>query len=300
MTEHRFPEPLLAIRNLTLRYRGAAGSTTILREVNLDLRRGEILGLIGESGAGKSTLGQAILGLLPPEFERTAGTICFHGQDLDRMSERQRDAIRGRKISAIFQDHTASLDPLMTIGAQVQETILATQAKMAKRDARARALELLARVGIHDPAERFRSFPHQLSGGQRQRVVIAIALAGAPDIIVADEPTSALDTTVQKQILRLLRELVDETRVSVILVTHDMGVISDVADRVLVMKNGEVVEEGATATLLDAPCEDYTRGLLAAVPRLRVSSWGLPDESAEDVVRRFWGQGGTEAVTKTS
>lgn len=263
-------EPLLVVSNLTLKYRGTTASPTILSDINLSLRRGEILGLIGESGAGKSTLGNAILGLLAPEFKRTDGRILFDGKSLDGMDESQRDALRGRRISAIFQDHTASLDPLMTVGAQLEETIRA--AGVSDREARTRAMDLLNRVGIPDPDDRYHNYPHQFSGGQRQRIVIAIALAGTPDIIVADEPTSALDATVQKQILSLLRDLVNETRVSVILVTHDMGVISEICDRVVVMKNGEIVEQGVTSAILDAPCENYTRSLLAAVPVLKMNS----------------------------
>lgn len=262
---------LLQVDNLTLRHRSPTGATTILKEVSLTLRRGEILGLIGESGAGKSTLGNAILGLLNPEFERVAGSILFDGMSLDDMDERQWTKIRGRRISAIFQDHTASLDPLMAIGPQLEEAILASIDETLRDEAYEVAIDLLTRVGIPDARERYNSYPHQFSGGQRQRIVIAIALAGAPDIIIADEPTSALDATVQKQILALLRELVDETGVSIILVTHDMGVVSDITDRVVVMRYGEVIEQGSTAALLDAPSREYTRSLLKAVPRLRLS-----------------------------
>ncbi|RVM23840.1 ABC transporter ATP-binding protein, partial [Sinorhizobium meliloti] len=232
--------------------------------------RGEILGIIGESGAGKSTVGNAILGLLSPEFQQTSGTIEFDGKAIDGMTADERETLRGRRISAIFQDHTASLDPLMSVGAQVEETCLALDSSLSRRAARARAIDLLARVGIPEPERRYRNYPHQFSGGQRQRIVIAIALAGSPDIIIADEPTSALDATVQKQVLELLRILVDETGVSIILVTHDMGVISEITNRVLVMRKGQVVEADRTATILDQPGHDYTKKLLAAVPRLRI------------------------------
>lgn len=265
-------KPLLAIDNLTLKYQGAAAPTTILRDVSLELRKGEILGLIGESGAGKSTLGNAVLGLLAPGFSQTGGRILFQGRALDELSDRQRLELRGRRISAIFQDHTASLDPLMSVGSQIVETIRALDDALTSRQAKSLALQLMERVGIPDPALRFRHYPHQFSGGQRQRIVIAIALAGRPDIIVADEPTSALDATVQKQILALLRNLTDETGVSIILVTHDMGVISEIADRVVVMRHGKVVEQGETSSILDAPAEAYTKDLLSAVPRLRLFS----------------------------
>ncbi|WP_082006038.1 ABC transporter ATP-binding protein [Ensifer sp. ZNC0028] len=262
--------PLLRVENLSLRHASTAGPTTILSDVSFDLGRGEILGIIGESGAGKSTVGNAILGLLAPEFQQTSGTISFDGRAFGAMTASEREALRGKRISAIFQDHTASLDPLMSVGAQVAETCRAVDGALSKRAARARAIDLLARVGIPEPERRYGNYPHQFSGGQRQRIVIAIALAGAPDIIIADEPTSALDATVQKQVLQLLRTLVDQTGVSVILVTHDMGVIAEITDRVLVMKKGQVVETDATDIILDQPRHDYTKKLLAAVPRLRI------------------------------
>ncbi|WP_320200629.1 dipeptide ABC transporter ATP-binding protein (plasmid) [Agrobacterium sp. rho-13.3] len=263
--------PLLQVQNLGLDHQSAAGSTTILNAVTFELRRGEILGVIGESGAGKSTLGNAVLGFLSRGMRQVSGTMQLDGMliSADRTGDQ---SSRGHRISAIFQDHTASLDPLMCVGGQVEETILAHDKSISRRDARARAIELLDRVGIPESDRRYNHYPHQFSGGQRQRAVIAIALAGSPDIIVADEPTSALDATVQKQILKLLRTLVDETGVSIILVTHDMGVVSEVTDRVLVMRKGQVVEQDDTAIILDAPKHDYTRSLLAAVPRLRVSS----------------------------
>lgn len=270
MEQQEHHEPLLTVDDLTLKHQGTTAATTILRDVSLELRRGEILGLIGESGAGKSTLGNAVLGLLAPGFSQTGGRILFEGRAINELSDKQRMELRGRRISAIFQDHTASLDPLMSVGSQIVETIRALDDAATSRLAKSRALELMERVGISDPGTRFGHYPHQFSGGQRQRIVIAIALAGRPDIIVADEPTSALDATVQKQILALLRNLTDETGVSLILVTHDMGVISEIADRVVVMRHGKVVEHGGTSSILDTPAEAYTKDLLAAVPRLRL------------------------------
>ncbi|MCJ9722240.1 ABC transporter ATP-binding protein [Agrobacterium sp. SHOUNA12C] len=278
MTQNTGRTPLLQVKNLGLRHRSASGPVTILTDVSFGLGRGEILGIIGESGAGKSTVGNAVLGLLAPELELTSGTIEFNGKPIDASGGGE-GAIRGRRISAIFQDHTASLDPLMSVGAQVEETILAFDSSVSRREARMRAVELMARVGIPEPQRRYGNYPHQFSGGQRQRAVIAIALAGSPDIIIADEPTSALDATVQKQILKLLRALVDETGVSIILVTHDMGVVSEITDRVLVMRKGQVVEQDRTAIILDAPGNDYTRSLLAAVPRLRISTAAVDAEA---------------------
>lgn len=290
MTVEPVTPPLLRVHDLGLRYvsqdrnsgqyTSEQGPTTILSGVSFELHRGEILGLIGESGAGKSTVGNAILGLLAPEFQQTSGTIAFNGVALDTMTATERQALRGRRISAIFQDHTASLDPLMSIGAQVEETCLAVDRKLSRRQARARAIDLLARVGIPEPEQRYRNYPHQFSGGQRQRIVIAIALAGSPDIIIADEPTSALDATVQAQVLKLLRTLVDETGVSIILVTHDMGVISEVTDRVIVMRQGAVVEADRTDVILDTPGHAYTAKLLEAVPRLRVSGKASSEDGA--------------------
>lgn len=269
MTEHTRPT-LLEINNLTLEYSTASGPIPILHNVSTALGKGEILGIIGESGAGKSTLGNAVIGLLGSQFKQTSGSIRFAGQEFGGNTMRPERA-RGRRISAIFQDHTASLDPLMRIGAQLDETIRLFHAGLSRRDIRKRGIEILERVGIPQPERRYNDYPHQFSGGQRQRIVIAIALAGSPEIIIADEPTSALDATVQKQILLLLRKLVDETGVSVMLVTHDMGVIAEIADRVLVMRHGRVVEQNSTRAILDAPQNEYTRRLLAAVPRLRLS-----------------------------
>lgn len=268
--------PLVEVSNLSLRHRSKFGQSMILRDVSFTLDRGKILGIIGESGAGKSTIGNAILGLLPPGIEQVSGTIAIDGMALAPLDS---DFARRRRISAVFQDHTASLDPLMTVGAQITETVRAHNANLSSADARLRSLELLGRVGIPDPERRYGHFPHQFSGGQRQRAVIAMALAGSPDLIIADEPTSALDATVQKQILALLRALVDETGISIIIVTHDMGVVADVTDHVLVMCNGKVVEENDTASVIDKPAEDYTRDLLAAVPRLRLNSEGAGENS---------------------
>lgn len=261
---------LLEISNLSLQYFTTSGPVPILDNVSTSLGKGQILGIIGESGAGKSTLGNAVIGLLGSRFKQTSGSIRFSGQELN-WTKTSPEQARGRRISAIFQDHTASLDPLMSIGAQLDETIRLYHSGVSRREVRKRGIDILERVGIPQAERRYNDYPHQFSGGQRQRIVIAIALAGSPEIIIADEPTSALDATVQKQILMLLRKLVDETGVSIMLVTHDMGVIAEIADKVLVMRHGKVVEQNSTRAVLEAPQNDYTRRLLAAVPRLRLS-----------------------------
>ncbi|RJG40390.1 ABC transporter ATP-binding protein [Mesorhizobium sp. DCY119] len=288
MTTQNSEIPPLDVKNLTLRHHGVAGTTTIVRDVSFVLGRGEVLGIIGESGAGKSTIGNAVIGLLGTGFEQSSGTIRVNGTEIETLTASKRHALRGRIVASIFQDHTSSLDPLMTVGAQLSETISTIFPDLPRAGVRQRALELLQRVGIPDPNRRYHSYPHQLSGGQRQRIVIAIALAGSPSIIVADEPTSALDATVQKQILQVLRGLVEDTGLSLLLITHDMSVIAAIADSVLVMKDGEVIEHDVTAALLDNPQNTYTQNLLAAVPRLRLSpripaigQGGSDDEAAQ-------------------
>ena len=283
MTAENDKAPLLEVRDLALVYRGISQSTPIVRDVSFTLKRGEVLGIIGESGAGKSSIGNAVIGLLAPGIEQTAGTIRLKGTALEAIAGGERRALRGRAIASIFQDPSSSLDPLMTVGAQLDETIAALSPELSRSDVRKRAIELLERVGIPDAPRRHHSYPHQLSGGQRQRIVIATALAGAPSLIVADEPTSALDATVQKQILRVLKGLVADNGLSILLITHDMGVIAEIADRVVVMKDGAVIEQGATASLLRAPRDPYTRRLLAAVPKLR----RVPvDAASQDVIER--------------
>ncbi|CAH1652449.1 MULTISPECIES: ABC transporter ATP-binding protein [unclassified Chelatococcus] len=271
MTADNDKAPLLEVSNLTLVYRGTSCSTPIVRDVSFTLKRGEVLGVIGESGAGKSSIGNSVIGLLAPGIEQTNGAIRLHGAALEAIDGKERRALRGRAIASIFQDPSSSLDPLMTVGAQLDETISALSPSLSRPEVRKRAIQLLERVGIPDASRRYHSYPHQLSGGQRQRIVIATALAGSPSLIVADEPTSALDATVQKQILQVLKGLVAENGLSILLITHDMGVIAEIADRVVVMKDGEVIEQGATVSLLKSPRDPYTRKLLAAVPKLRTT-----------------------------
>lgn len=260
--------PVLEVQGLTLSHRGGDGDRTIVRDISFSVGRGQVLGLIGESGAGKSTIGNALIGLMAPGLHQVGGTIRLEGRALEGLSDEGRRRYRGRVIASVFQDHGASLDPMMRIGAQLDETVAALCPGLNAAARRQRCITLLHRVGLPDAERHLKRYPHQLSGGQRQRVVIAIALAGEPKVIVADEPTSALDATVQQQVLQVLRQLVREEGLSMVLITHDMGVIAETADNVLVLKDGEMVEQRPVRALLDAPEEPYTQALLAAVPQL--------------------------------
>jgi peptide/nickel transport system ATP-binding protein len=237
-----------------------------VRDVSFTLKPGEVLGVVGESGAGKSTIGNAIINLLEPPGEITNGKILFQGKNLRDLSDKEMRDIRGKKVGMIFQDPQTSLNPLMTIGAQLIETINKTT-NLYGRSAFDKAIELLQSVGIDKPEIRLKSYPHQFSGGMRQRVVIALALAGEPDLIIADEPTTALDVSIQAQILDLIKKLCRERKLGVIIITHDIGVIANIADRVSVMYNGSIVETGEVRQILTKPVHKYTRSLIAAVPR---------------------------------
>lgn len=234
---------------------------------DMEVRRGEIVGLIGESGAGKSTIGNAIMGLLSHPGKVTSGRILLDGEDLIQNSASQMAHLRGRRIGMIFQDPMTSLNPLMTVGEQLSESISVLQ-EISMSRARKMAAERLDGVGISDAKNRMDQYPHEFSGGMRQRVVIALAMAGDPDLLIADEPTTALDVSVQKQVLDLIRGICVERSLGVILVTHDMGVISETADRVYVMRHGSLVETGPTARVIDTPSEQYTKELIAAIPSI--------------------------------
>ena len=256
----------LTVENLSLRFQGKAGVHHALSDVSFDLKRGEILSLVGESGCGKSVTAMSILRLLPRHgVEYPSGRILLDGQDLMTLSERQMRRVRGGRVGMIFQDPMTSFTPVHTIGMQIAETVLCHRGG-SRADAMARALQMLDLVRIPDAANRLNAYPHELSGGMRQRVMIAMALACDPELLIADEPTTALDVTVQAQILDLIEDLRRSLGMSVILITHDLGVVADLADRVMVMYAGRVVEEGPVRAVLGNPSHGYTAGLLQALP----------------------------------
>jgi oligopeptide transport system ATP-binding protein len=262
------PEPLLEVSDLVVRFRTHDGTIHAVNGISFDLGRGERLGLVGESGCGKSVTNLAIIRLLPkPAGRIEGGTVMFDGTDLVRMDESDVREIRGRDIAMIFQDPMTSLNPVLTVEEQMTETISAHR-KMSRADARARAVELLGMVGIPQPEKRLKSFPHQFSGGMRQRVMIAMALALEPKLMIADEPTTALDVTIQAQVLELISRLTTETGTSLVLITHDLGVVAGMTDRINVMYAGFIVETATTADLFESPSHPYTVGLLHSMPRV--------------------------------
>ena len=259
--------PLLKVRNLVVEFPGRRGTLRALDNISFDIAPGEILGVVGESGAGKSLTGAAIIGLLEPPGRVASGEIRLEGERIDQLSHDKMRHIRGRKIGAIFQDPLTSLNPLYTIGRQLVETIR-THLPLSERDARARAIALLEEVGIPAAERRIDHYPHQFSGGMRQRVVIALALAAQPKLIIADEPTSALDVSIQAQIIQVLKGLCRDHHTAVMLVTHDMGVIAETADRVAVMYAGRIVEVGPVADVIHRPRHPYTVGLMGSIPSI--------------------------------
>ncbi len=260
-------EPLLRIEGLTTIFHTDEGVARAVDEVSFDVRRGEVLGIVGESGCGKSVTALSIMRLVPsPPGEVVGGRVLFQGRDLLELEPGAIRAVRGNDVGMVFQEPMTSLNPVHRIGDQVAEP-LRVHRGMSRAEARARAVDLLRLVGIPSPAERLDDYPHQLSGGMRQRVMIASALACEPHLLIADEPTTALDVTIQAQILELLLELRDRTGAAVILISHDLGVVAETCDRVLVMYAGRIVEEGPADRLFRDPRHPYTRGLLRAIPR---------------------------------
>jgi peptide/nickel transport system ATP-binding protein len=259
--------PLLQVKNLRVEFPTRRGTLVAVDDVSLHINPGEVLGVVGESGAGKSMTGAAIIGLLEPPGRIAEGEIWLDGRRIDQLPYDEMRKIRGREIGAIFQDPLTSLNPLYTVGYQLTETIQ-THLPMSERQARARAIELLQEVGIPAAEERIDHYPHQFSGGMRQRVVIALALCAEPKLIIADEPTTALDVSIQAQIISLLKRLCHEHGTAVMLVTHDMGVIAETADRVAVMYAGRIAEIGPVQDVVKRAKHPYTHGLMGSIPTI--------------------------------
>ncbi len=284
--------PLLTVAGLSV----WAGQKPLVQDLSFTLSRGETLAIAGESGSGKSITSLAIMGLLPPNVGITKGALSFGGADLATLPEAQMRGLRGSRISMIFQDPMSSLNPVLTIGSQLTEAIRAHE-PLSRATARQMALDALTAVRLSQPERRLDQFPHELSGGMRQRVMIAMALALRPEVLIADEPTTALDVTVQREVLDLLRDLQRDLGTAIILITHDMGVVAEMADRVIVMKQGRMVEQATAVDLFRTPTVQYTRDLLAAVPRMgkgaaRAPVTSDPVASLKDVVVRFPLRGG--------
>jgi oligopeptide/dipeptide ABC transporter ATP-binding protein len=285
---------LLEVRDLTTSFRTGGGEVTAIEEVSFNLEKGEILGIVGESGSGKSVTALAIMGLLPrPPARILGGSIRFEGQDLLKLPDRAMQRLRGPGMAMVFQEPMTSLNPVFTIGEQVMETIRAHES-LSQGESFARAVGMLEKVGIPSASTRMTDYPHQLSGGQRQRVMLAIALICRPRLLIADEPTTALDVTIQAQILDLLMDLRDEFGMAIMMITHNMGVIAETADRVMVMYAGRAVEQAPVGRLFDHPMHPYTRGLLSCVPtldqdqdRLVAIPGNLPEPSRRPAGCRF-------------
>lgn len=258
-------DALLQVRDLSTQFHTQAGLLTAVNAVSFSLERGQIIGLVGESGSGKSVTGFSLLGLVDPPGRIASGSIRFDGQELVGMSQDGLRALRGKRIAMVFQDPMMTLNPVLSVGTQMTLAVRAHD-KVSKGRARERAIEALTRVGIPDAASRLDDFPHQFSGGMRQRVAVAIAMIHSPDVIIADEPTTALDVSIQAQILHEMRELTRESGTALIWISHDLATVSSLAERLLVMYAGSIVEEGPTAKVLRNPRHPYTRGLLDSLP----------------------------------
>lgn len=260
-------EKALEVKNLTVSFRTNNGMVRAVRDISFDLYRGETLAIVGESGSGKSVTARSLMGILTPNAVVDNGTILYEGVDLLKLKEDDFHKYRGNKLGMVFQDPLSSLNPIMKVGKQLTESMLLNE-KITKAEAKARALKLLAGVGISDPELRYEQYPFELSGGMRQRIVIAIALSANPDVLICDEPTTALDVTIQAQILELINEIKRERQLSIIFITHDMGVVANMADRIAVMYAGKIVEYGTVDEIFYEPAHPYTWALLASIPDL--------------------------------
>jgi len=268
-------EAPLQVKDLSVEFATDSGTLTAVDGISFALHAGQTLGLVGESGCGKSVTALSLLGLVPPPGHITGGQILYEGDDLLRMGEPKLTALRGKRIATIFQEPMTALNPVFSVGAQVAETLWLHD-QVSKAEARVQAVRMLERVGIADASERATSYPHQLSGGMRQRVMIAMALICKPNILIADEPTTALDVTVQAQILDLILEMQAELGLAVLFISHDLGVVSEIADDVMVMYAGRVVEHATADQLFTAPNHPYTQGLIATRPQAHKSNERLP------------------------
>lgn len=262
-------EKLLEIKDERLSFFTPAGEVKALNGVSFSMEEGEVLGIVGESGSGKSVTAYSVMGLTAYPGKLIGGTINFNGHQIDKMSEKEMRKIRGNEVSIIFQDPMTSLNPVYTIGNQITEVICLHTGK-SKKEAHDRAKELLELVGINEPTKRLKQYPHELSGGMRQRVMIAIALACEPKLLIADEPTTALDVTIQAQILELMQELRKKLGMSIIMITHDLGVVASMCERIAVMYAGHIVEYGTADEIFYEPKHEYTRGLIKSIPKLNV------------------------------
>jgi oligopeptide transport system ATP-binding protein len=262
-------EKLLEIKDERLSFFTPAGEVKALNGVSFSMEEGEVLGIVGESGSGKSVTAYSVMGLTAYPGKLIDGTINFNGHQIDKMSEKEMRKIRGNEVSIIFQDPMTSLNPVYTIGNQITEVICLHTGK-SKKEAHDRAKELLELVGINEPAKRLKQYPHELSGGMRQRVMIAIALACEPKLLIADEPTTALDVTIQAQILELMQELRKKLGMSIIMITHDLGVVASMCERIAVMYAGHIVEYGTADEIFYEPKHEYTKGLIKSIPKLNV------------------------------
>jgi oligopeptide/dipeptide ABC transporter ATP-binding protein len=265
MTTTAVNDPVLEIKGLETHFFTRDGVVKAVDGVSLTVGRGEILGLVGESGCGKSVTSMSVLRLIQNPGEIVDGTILFHGEDLLGLSEKEMRSIRGDRISMIFQQPVGSLNPVFTAGSQIAE-VYEIHESLKKEAANTKAVEMLRKVGIPDPERRAKAYPHELSGGMAQRVMIAMALAAGPELLIADEPTTALDVTIQAQIIDLMRDVRNDLGTSIIVITHDLGIVAELADRVSVMYAGEIVEESDTNTLFADPKHPYTRGLIGSIP----------------------------------
>ena len=268
-------EPILTVNNLKTTFYTASGAVQAVRGISFEVGKGEIVGIVGESGSGKSVTSMSVLRLLPSTARiDPESTIVFEGTDLTGLSIRQLRAIRGQKIAMVFQDPMSSLNPLIRVGKQVEEMLKIHHKELTREQLRGQVLELFGQVRIPEPEKRLKEFPHQFSGGMRQRVMIAMALANKPDLLIADEPTTALDVTIQDQILKQLRTLQQESGASIIFITHDLGVVAELCQRVLVMYGGLIMEEAPIDDLFENPGHPYTMGLMASIPALNQDKTG--------------------------